>query len=346
MSGSNCCYITFKTPLIDLENCKTLTEISQKYANTKYTYNFKCSIIQAVWSSLQFPYYKQLQHQIGVIYWPASHFRSACFLALSCRFPSRFHSFFLLKAAIPGHMEPIPLSCVGRSRRRACGRGWVSVWSCSATVSPGSLLFVDVWSRAAYCRPDVGAHLQLTWEDSDTGPSVSAGETAACYPIQHKSVIMCLFKRTLYGCWPDFRRMHVLKYKYSFLCVSGIRMSNSRRRTPRRQRKSVESGGVSPGCTLAVSPGMFQHSPPHGSASPQRPGFPTLCSNFSTTTVPEPPCLHNEFSQSDYSCTILLSVIIRRELKLKTFVSYYFNSAISMSPRWPSPLSFIMKLIV
>lgn len=93
-----------------------------------------------------------------------------------------------------------------------------------------------------------------------------------------------------------------------------------------------------------VSVDMYQRSPPHGSASHQCPHFHTLCSNFSTTS-PKPPCLHNEFSQSDYSCTILLPVIIKQELKLRTFVSYYFNRAISMSPRWPSPSSVIINLI-
>lgn len=256
--------------------------------------------------------------------------------------------FFFLKAVIPGHMEPIPLSSVVLSLRRASGRGWVSVRSCLVTVSPGSLLFVDMWSRAAYCRPDVGTHLQLTREDADTGPSVSTsiGRRQLCViPWSINQLLLCLFKTTLYGCWPNFTRMHeVKKCFFFFVCVSRIQMSNRKWRTEAMYEQCGEWLYLSQLHTVSL--GMYQHFPPLGSPSPRCPCFPTLCSNFSTTTAPKPPCLHNEFSQSDYSCTILLSLIIRQELKLKTFVSYYFNSAISMSPWWPSHPSVIINLIV
>lgn len=61
-------------------------------------------------------------------------------------------------------------------------------------------------------------------------------------------------------------------------------------------------------------------------ASPQ-------CRPHPNTLLQLPNNLHNELRQSDYSGAVLLSVIITRELKLKTFVSYYFNRAISTSPR-------------
>lgn len=67
--------------------------------------------------------------------------------------------FFFLKA---GHMEPISLFSVVLSHRKASGTGRVCVWSCMVTVSPGSPLLVDMWSRAAYCKPDVGTHLQFS----------------------------------------------------------------------------------------------------------------------------------------------------------------------------------------
>lgn len=57
--------------------------------------------------------------------------------------------------------------------------------------------------------------------------------------------------------------------------------------------------------------------------------------SFSTaTTAPtKPPCLHNDLSRS---CVITLSVNIRHQIELKTFVSYFFNSAVSMRTWWQS----------
>lgn len=96
-----------------------------------------------------------------------SHFHAPRFLALSSWFSSRLHPCFFLKAVIPGHMEPIPLSSVALSRPRASGGGCVSMWRGSVTVSPGCPPIVDTLSWAAYCRPDVGTHLQLAWKCTD-----------------------------------------------------------------------------------------------------------------------------------------------------------------------------------
>lgn len=138
---------------------------------------------------------------------------------------------------------------------------------------------------------------------------------------QSKNPFLCPFKRMLYGCWPYLTWMHELKNVVFF--VSSTQMSNRkwRRRwcTVRRIVDSVPAAY----CLVGHAATLFSTCPSSSSA------------NFSTTTDPGPPCLHNECSQSDYSCTILLSVIIRQELKLKTFVSYFFNTAISMSPWWP-----------
>ena len=136
--------------------------------------------------------------------------------------------------------------------------------------------------------------------------------------------------------------MHELIFLiFFFWCVRTAYRRVTGSEGQRRCTKSVENARVSPSCTLSHW-ACINISLDLALLLLSVPASPTLCSNFSTTTAPKPPCLHNEFSQSDYSCTILLSVIIRQELELKTFVSYYFNSA--TSPWRPSHSSVLMNL--
>ena len=128
-------------------------------------------------------------------------------------------------------MEPIPSSSAVLFHRRASGRGWVSMWSCSVTVSPGSLLLVDMWSHVAYCRPDVRTHLQLTWAGTDTGPSVSTriGRRQLCIIPHSINLLLCYlsFERALFGCWPNVTRMHELQ-KYIWGERKQTQMSNKK----------------------------------------------------------------------------------------------------------------------
>lgn len=233
-------------------------------------------------------------------------------------------------ADVAGHMEPIRCSSLVLSYHRGSGGG---VWSCLGTVRSVSLLFVDMWSRAAYCRPDVGTHSQLSWEDTDVGPSVSTsnGSRQLCVIPDNITHCTCL-KGIFYGCWCNFIGMHNLKKR-----VWG-----------RLWMRSMSwcvwiVYQICPSCVLPCRAHI--NTPDTDSASPQCPYIPTRCSNFATTTAPKPLRFHNEFSQSDYSVSILLSVIITQALKLKTFVSYYFNRVISTSPWWSSPSSVIINLI-
>lgn len=115
-------------------------------------------------------------------------------------------------------MEPIPLSCVVLSQGRASGGGCASVWSCSVTVSPGCPLFVDMWGRAAYCRPDVGTHLQLTWEDADNGAfcprHVSGWDSCV---LSHGAWV--IFSAYLRGSWMDIDLTLQECMKFKYICI-------------------------------------------------------------------------------------------------------------------------------
>lgn len=113
--------------------------------------------------------------------------RGACSLALSCRLP--FAAPFFWRLCFLAIWGPSLLSSVALSHRRG-----KSAWSCSVTVNTGSLLFADVWGRAADCRPDAGTHLQLSREDLDAGPSVSR-----VIPKRIHHLLLFVFKGTR---WP------------------------------------------------------------------------------------------------------------------------------------------------
>lgn len=165
--------------------------------------------------------------------------------------------FFFLKAVIPGHMEPIPfVFSAALSHRGASGGG--PGLACGAARWLSALvvfLFVDMWSRAAYCRPDVGTHLQLSWGDADTGPSVSTsiGSRQLCViPSSINQLLPCLFEKTLCGCWPNFTGMHeVTNVVVFFLHVWEEHRWVTGSEGRRRCADGVENGRVSPSCTLS-----------------------------------------------------------------------------------------------
>lgn len=140
------------------------------------------------------------------------------FLGAVIQIPFTVPSFFFAKAVIPGHMEPIPLSCAVLSQGRASGGGCASVWSSSVTVSPGCPPFVDMWGRAAYCRPDVGTHLQLTWEDADNGafcPRHASGWDS-CVLSHGAWIISSAYLR---GSWMDVDLTLQECMKFKYICV-------------------------------------------------------------------------------------------------------------------------------
>lgn len=166
--------------------------------------------------------------------WLGSHFHAACVLALSCRFSSRFHSSSVWRLRFLAIWRPS--LCLLRCHHitcRASGGGWVSVWCCLVTVSPDSPLVVDMCIRAAYCRPDVGTHLQLTLEEVDKGPfcpDLYQEATTACYPTAHDSDHLFYLGGHVFGCRPTISRMHELSCSF-FVCLSWMSVINRKWRT-------------------------------------------------------------------------------------------------------------------